>query len=103
MHWPFKQHTTSRNIRLLPYHDHLKAKGACFGQSAAYERPMWDSFNGKEAEYEYSYNFQNWYPSVEYETSNTIKNVGLFDLTPFSKFESIKRLLTPLITLMFLV
>ena len=31
--------------------------------------------------------YQNWYPSAEYETNNTIKNVGLFDLTPFSKFE----------------
>ena len=45
MHWPFKQHTTSRNIKLLPYHDQLK--GCCFGQSAAYERPMWYALNGK--------------------------------------------------------
>ena len=43
--------------------------------------------DGEKAEYEYSYNYQNWYPSVEYETSNTVKNVGLYDLTPFSKFE----------------
>ena len=26
MHWPYKQHTTSRNIRLLPYHNYLKAR-----------------------------------------------------------------------------
>ena len=37
----------------------------------------------EKSEYEYSYNYQNWYPSAEYETNNTIKNVGLFDLTPF--------------------
>ena len=30
MHWPFKQHTTSRNQKLMPYHDHLIKKGACF-------------------------------------------------------------------------
>ena len=24
MHWPFKQHKTSRNIKTLPYHDNLK-------------------------------------------------------------------------------
>ena len=48
---------------------------------------MWFALNGGKAEYEYSYNYQNWYPSTEYETNNTIKNVGLFDLTPFSKFE----------------
>ena len=44
---------------------------------------MWFALDGEKTEYEYSYNYQNWYPSVEYETSNTVKNVGLFDLTPF--------------------
>ena len=87
MHWPYKQHKTSRNIKKLPYHNELKSFGACFGVSAGYERPMWFALDGEKAEYEYSYNYQNWYPSVEYETNNTIKNVGLFDLTPFSKFE----------------
>jgi hypothetical protein len=83
MHWPFKQHKTSRNVKTLPYHDQLKSFGACFGVSAGYERPMWFALDGEKAEYNYSYNYQNWYPSVEYETSNTIKNVGLYDLTPF--------------------
>ncbi len=86
MHWPYKQHKTSRNIKLLPYHDELKKAGACFGVAGGYERPMWYSRNGK-AEYDYSYNFQNWYPSAEFETKNTVTNVGLYELTPFSKFE----------------
>jgi 4-methylaminobutanoate oxidase (formaldehyde-forming) len=87
MHWPFKQHKTSRNQKKLPYHEELKKVGACFGVTAGYERPMWFAINGKAPRYEYSYNYQNWYPSVEYETINTRKNVGLFDLTPFAKFE----------------
>ena len=87
MHWPFKQHKTSRNIKITPYHDELKEAGACFGVSGGYERPMWFAINGNKADYEYSYNFQNWYPSAEFETKNTTENVGLFDLTPFSKFE----------------
>jgi len=87
MHWPFKQHKTSRNIKTLPHHENLKSFGACFGVSAGYERPMWFALDGEKAQYDYSYNYQNWYPSAEYETTNTIKNVGLFDLTPFSKFE----------------
>ena len=87
MHWPYKQHKTSRNIKLLPHHDQLKDAGACFGVSGGYERPMWFSKNSGKAEYHYSYNYQNWYPSVEYETKNCLKNVGIFDLTPFSKFE----------------
>ncbi len=87
MHWPYKQHRTSRNIKTLPYHDLLIGFGACFGVSAGYERPMWFALDGEKAQYEYSYNYQNWYPAVEYETNNTMTNVGLFDLTPFSKFE----------------
>ena len=87
MHWPFKQHKTSRDIKKTPYHEELKKSGACFGVSAGYERPMWFARDGNKAEYKYSYNYQNWYPSAEFETKNTIKNIGLFDLTPFSKFE----------------
>ncbi len=87
MHWPYKQHSTSRDQKLLPYHDELKKAGACFGATAGYERPMWFSLNGKDTKYDYSYNFQNWYPSAEYETINTRKNVGLFDLSAFSKFD----------------
>ena len=87
MHWPYKQHKTSRNKKLLPYHEDLKNAGACFGSVAGYERPMWFAINKNEPKYNYSYDYQNWYPSAEYETKNTRKNVGLFDLTPFSKFE----------------
>ena len=87
MHWPYKQHKTSRNQITLPYHEELKRAGACFGVVAGYERPMWFSKKDQIPKYEYSYNYQNWYPSVEYETMNTRKNIGLFDLTPFAKFE----------------
>ena len=45
-------------LKLLPYHDQLKARGACFGQSAAYERPMWYALNGKETNYKYSYGYK---------------------------------------------
>ena len=87
MHWPYKQHNTSRDQRLLPYHEDLKKIGACFGQSGEYERPMWYALDNIKPEYEYSFNYQNWYPSVEYECKNTIENVGLFELSPFSKYE----------------
>jgi 4-methylaminobutanoate oxidase (formaldehyde-forming) len=87
MHWPYKQHKTSRNQKLLPYHEDLKKVGACFGQSGEYERPMWYALEGNKPEYDYSFNYQNWYPSVEHESKNTTKNVGLFELSPFSKYE----------------
>ena len=87
MHWPYKQHVTSRNQRLLPYHDKLKKVGACFGQSGEYERPMWYALDKTKPNYKYSFNYQNWYPFVEYECKNTVENVGLFELSPFSKYE----------------
>jgi glycine cleavage system aminomethyltransferase T/glycine/D-amino acid oxidase-like deaminating enzyme len=87
MHWPYKQHKTSRNQRLLPYHEELKKAGACFGQSGEYERPMWYALDSFKPKYEYSFNHQNWYASAEYECKNTVKNVGLFELSPFSKYE----------------
>ena len=87
MHWPYKQHKTSRNQKLFPYHEELKKAGACFGTSSGYERPMWFAKKNEKPEFEYSYNFQNWYPSVEFETKNATENVGLFDLTAFSKYD----------------
>jgi len=87
MHWPYKQHTTSRNQKLLPYHNELKKAGACFGVSGEYERPMWFAKKGEEPKYKYSFDYQNWYPAVKFETKNTSKNVGLFDLSSFSKYE----------------
>ena len=87
MHWPYKQHITARNVKKLPYHDILKKNGACFGVTGGYERPMWFSTNGENPEYKHSYNYQNWYPSAMIESVNCRKNVGLFELTPFSKFE----------------
>ncbi len=87
MHWPYKQHKTSRNEKLLPYHDELKKVGACFGVAGGFERPMWYSLNGEKPEYEYSFKYQNWYPSAKHETTNARKNVGLFDFSTFSKFD----------------
>ena len=87
MHWPYKQHKTSRDQRLLPYHEELKKAGACFGQAGEYERPMWYALGETKPNYQYSFNHQNWYPSVEQECKNTTEKVGLFELTPFSKYE----------------
>ena len=48
---------------------------------------MWYALPGSKPEYNYSYGYQNWYESAKFETMNTRKNVGLFDLTTFAKFE----------------
>ena len=86
MHWPYKQLETSRNVKLLPYHKELKKLGACFGQMAGYERPMWFSKTQKPI-YKYNYGYQNWYEAAEKESLNTRNNLGFFELTPFGKFD----------------
>ena len=87
MHWPYKQLTTSRNVKILPYHSELKKAKACFGSVAGYERPMWYAINKEKPNYKYSYGFQNWFYSAKKETISTRKNLGLYELTPFAKFE----------------
>ena len=87
MHWPYKQLKTSRNIKNFPYHDNLLKKGACFGQVAGFESPLWYARDGKKPEFEYSFGYQNWYESAKIETKTTRKDVGFFELTPFAKFE----------------
>ncbi len=87
MHWPYKQKKTSRNIKKFSYHDELKEKGACFGQVAAFESPLWYALNGEKPEFSYSFGYQNWYKSAEHETKKTREDVGFFELTPFAKFE----------------
>ena len=47
---------------------------------------MWFALDGEISEYKYSYNYQNWYPSQNMRP--VIIYFGLFDLTPFSKFET---------------
>ena len=40
-HYPYKQPVTARAVRRSPVHELLKAKGACFGELAGWERPNW--------------------------------------------------------------
>ena len=48
VHWPFYQYKTSRGIRRSPVHDRLAAKGACFGETAGWERANWFAPEGVE-------------------------------------------------------
>ena len=40
-HYPFRQYETARNVRHSPLHERLAARGACFGETAGWERPNW--------------------------------------------------------------
>ena len=85
MHWPYKQRQTARGLRRSPIHEQLKQRGAVFGESAGWERPMWFAPEGVKAEYEYGYNRAPWFEQWETEHRAIRQQVGLVDLSPFAK------------------
>ncbi|MCP4048483.1 MAG: FAD-dependent oxidoreductase [Gammaproteobacteria bacterium] len=84
-HFPYRQPETSRGIRRSPLHEHLKARGAVFGESSGWERANWFANEGQEREYQYSWGRQNWFDNARAEHLAVRNNVGLFDMTSFGK------------------
>jgi glycine cleavage system aminomethyltransferase T/glycine/D-amino acid oxidase-like deaminating enzyme len=86
MHWPHYQYTTARGARRTPLHDRLVGAGACMGETAGWERPMWYAAPGSQPRYEYSYGRQNWFEACRAECLAVRDRVALFDQTSFAKF-----------------
>lgn len=86
MHWPYRQFVTARDIRRSPFHDKLKAQGACMTEAAGWERPGFFGAPGTSPEIEYSFGRQNWFDACADECRNTAENVTLFDHTCFAKY-----------------
>jgi glycine cleavage system T protein len=86
MHWPFRQYETARGVRKSPLHDRLASRGACFGETAGWERPNWYAPAGVEPRYDYSYGRQNWFAHSAAEHRAVRERVGLFDQSSFGKF-----------------
>ncbi|MGQ2906869.1 MAG: GcvT family protein [Aliihoeflea sp.] len=84
-HFPYRQMETSRGIRRSPLHEHLKARGAVFGEVAGFERANWFARDGQERAYRYSWQWQNWFDNQRDEHLAVRNNVGLFDMTSFGK------------------
>ena len=85
MHWPFRQPESARGARRSPVHDRLAAAGACFGETAGWERANWYAPPGVEPAYAYSYDRQNWFQHAAAEHRAVRTGVGLFDLSSFAK------------------
>ena len=85
MHWPNRQWETARNVKKSILHDRLAAAGACFGESAGWERPNWYANPGQTAEYEYDFGRQNWFANNRAEHEAVRNAVGVFEQSSFSK------------------
>ena len=85
MHWPNRQWETGRNIKKSVLHDRLEKKGACFGESAGWERANWYALKDEEPEYKYDFGKQNWFNNNALEHTAVRTSVGLFDQSSFQK------------------
>ena len=84
-HWPFRQWSTARGVKVSPLHDRVAAAGACFGESAGWERANWYAGSGETPEYEYGWGRQNWFANSAAEHRAVRESVGLFDQSSFAK------------------
>ena len=84
-HFPFRQKESARGVRRTPFHEHLKSRGAVFGEVAGWERANWFSFDGQHDEYVYSWKRQNWFENSAKEHMAVRENVGLYDMSTFGK------------------
>ena len=89
-HFPHRQMETARGLRCSPIHDRLSARGACFGETAGWERPHWflpesELRAGKTPKYEYGWGRQNWFVYHAAEHAAVRESAGFFDLGSFGK------------------
>ncbi len=84
-HWPYRQVVTARGIRRSPIHDHLRTRGAVFGEVAGWERANWFAAPGQAPEYRYGWGRPNWWANQRAEHMAVRQKAGLFDMTSFGK------------------
>lgn len=84
-HWPFRQFATSRGLRRTPLHEHLRKRGAAFGELVGWERANWYALEGEAPTEVYSWGRQNWFRWSAEEHRAVREAVGLFDQSTFGK------------------
>ncbi len=86
VHYPHEERPAARGKRLSPIHDRMIARGAVMGAAYGWERPNWFSHTqGDEAVP--SFRRSNWFDRVAQECATVANNVGLADMSVFSKFD----------------
>ena len=84
-HYPYRQKATARGLRRTPLHEHLKARGAVFGELAGWERANWFADHGQERDYQYSWKRQNWFSNSAREHAAIRTGLGMYDMSSFGK------------------
>ena len=86
MHWPSRQYASARPARLSPLHERLATRGACFSETAGWERPGWYGEPGTTPAYDYGYGRTRWFERSAAEHRAVRERAGLFDLSSFGKY-----------------
>ena len=84
-HFPYRQKETARGVRRTPFHEHLKAQGAVFGEIAGWERANWYANGKQNKDYAYSWKRQNWFDNAAAEHAAIRTGVGIYDMSSFGK------------------
>jgi glycine cleavage system aminomethyltransferase T len=57
LRYPNEQRYRGRKLRTSPLHTRLEVQGACFGETNAYERPMWFANSNGKSFIDFSYQY----------------------------------------------
>ncbi|ESO90301.1 hypothetical protein LOTGIDRAFT_233822 [Lottia gigantea] len=92
LRYPKEDFTRGRKLRTSPLHTRLENAGAMFGETMAYERPMWfdpDKRDRGEDSYIHqgSYTKPAWFEFTQDEYWACKERVCLIDMSNFAKFE----------------
>ena len=90
-HWPFRQAESARGVKKSVLHDRVAAAGACFGESAGWERPNWYARPGQAPVLHYGWGRQNWFANNAEEHRAVRERVGLFEQSSFAKLMVVGR------------
>jgi dimethylglycine dehydrogenase len=87
IHYPDEERADARPAKTSPVYDKLKRLGAVFGQRYGWERANWFAPIGVEPKDKWSFRRSNYFEHVGTEALRMREQVGVIDLTPFTKHE----------------
>src|SRR5947209_12215514 len=87
IHYPDEERSDARPAKTSPIYDKLKRMGAVFGQRYGWERANWFAPPGVAPKDVWSFRRSNYFEHVGAEALRLRRNVGMIDLTPFTKHE----------------
>ncbi|MBS0364658.1 MAG: FAD-dependent oxidoreductase [Proteobacteria bacterium] len=87
IHYPDEEREDARPAKTSPVYDKLDARGAVWGQRYGWERANWFAPPGVERRDHWSFRRSNYFAHIGNEVRLMREQVGVIDLTPFTKHE----------------